>query len=81
VINDYDVYYLDRTRERPLPVVLVRLRDSGGTRYYIDPKTARGKLQLVTMMRNYPRLADEAVIDLSFGHLFWGRRCPNPDLP
>jgi hypothetical protein len=41
VINDYDVYYLDRRHERPLPVVLVRLRDSGGTRYYIDPKTAR----------------------------------------
>lgn len=41
VMSDYDSYYLDRQNERPLPVVLVRLRDSVSTRYYIDPKTAR----------------------------------------
>jgi PepSY-associated transmembrane protein len=40
-IDQYDRYYLDRTRERPLPVVLARLNDDEGTRYYIDPKTAR----------------------------------------
>jgi hypothetical protein len=41
VLDDYDVYYLDRHHERPLPVVLVRLNDADHTRYYIDPKTAR----------------------------------------
>ena len=40
-IDQYDLYYLDRNRERPLPVVLVRLTDEESTRYYIDPKTAR----------------------------------------
>ena len=40
-LEQYDRYYLDRLRERPLPVVLARLNDEEGTRYYIDPKTAR----------------------------------------
>jgi hypothetical protein len=41
ILDDYDVYYLDRRHERPLPVVLVRLNDADHTRYYIDPMTAR----------------------------------------
>lgn len=41
VLDQYDLYYLDRRRERPLPVILARLNDAGHTRYYIDPKTAR----------------------------------------
>ena len=41
VLEQYDRYYLDRRRERPLPVVLVQLKDEQDTRYYIDPKTAR----------------------------------------
>lgn len=41
MIDQYDMYYLDRRRERPLPVMLVRLNDAERTRYYIDPKTAR----------------------------------------
>lgn len=41
LLEDYDAYYLDRHRERPLPVVLLRLSDTDRTRYYIDPKTAR----------------------------------------
>jgi hypothetical protein len=40
-IDQYDMYYLDRRRERPLPVVLARLNDADNTRYYIDPKTVR----------------------------------------
>ena len=39
ILSDYDAYYLDRRHKRPLPVILVKLDD--GTRYYIDPKTAR----------------------------------------
>jgi hypothetical protein len=40
VMDEYDAYYLDRQRERPLPVVYARLNDAVNTRYYIDPKTA-----------------------------------------
>jgi hypothetical protein len=41
VIEQYDRYYLDRRRERPLPVILARLADPDNTRFYIDPKSAR----------------------------------------
>jgi hypothetical protein len=41
LIDQYDRYYLDRRRERPLPVILARLNDPVDTRYYIDPKTGR----------------------------------------
>ncbi len=39
VLEQYDRYYLDRRRGRPLPVVLAHLDDEQGTRFYIDPKT------------------------------------------
>ena len=41
VADRYDVYYLDRLKQKPLPVILARLNDAEHTRYYIDPKTAR----------------------------------------
>ena len=41
LLDQYDRYYLDRRRERPLPVILARVNDEGGSRYYIDPKTGR----------------------------------------
>jgi PepSY-associated transmembrane protein len=41
VIDQYDRYYLDRRRSRPLPVIMEQLNDAEHTRYYIDPKTAR----------------------------------------
>jgi hypothetical protein len=41
VISQYDRYYLDRHRAAPLPVVRVQMNDTGGSRYYIDPKSAR----------------------------------------
>jgi len=37
----YDRYYLDRHRAAPLPVVVVELHDAAGSRYYLDPKSAR----------------------------------------
>jgi hypothetical protein len=40
VMDDYDAYYLDRHRARPLPVIYARLNDAVGSRYYIDLKTA-----------------------------------------
>jgi hypothetical protein len=41
VLDRYDAYYLDRRRERPLPVILARIDDGDRTRLYIDPATAR----------------------------------------
>jgi hypothetical protein len=41
VLDRYDRYYLDRRGNRPLPVILARLNDRDGSRYYIDPKSAR----------------------------------------
>ncbi len=41
LLDQYDRYYLSRTRQRPLPVLLVRVNDAEQSRYYIDPKTAR----------------------------------------
>jgi hypothetical protein len=41
MLDQYDLYYLDRTRQRPLPVILVLMNDADRTRYYIDPKSAR----------------------------------------
>jgi hypothetical protein len=40
VMHEYDAYYLDRTHERPLPVVVAQLNDAARTRFYIDPRTA-----------------------------------------
>jgi len=41
VLDQYDLYYRDRNRERPLPVLLVLMNDADETRYYVDPKSAR----------------------------------------
>jgi hypothetical protein len=41
LLTKFDAYYLDRTGERPLPVLRVRLKDEGNTRIYIDPATAQ----------------------------------------
>jgi len=41
LITQYDAYYLDRTGQRPLPVLFVQLSDEAHSRYYIDPKTAQ----------------------------------------
>jgi hypothetical protein len=41
VLDQYDAYYLDRRRERPLPVVVAQLNDATDARYYISPKTGR----------------------------------------
>jgi hypothetical protein len=41
VIEEYDAYYLDRRRERPLPVIYARVKDDNQSRFYIDPKTGQ----------------------------------------
>jgi hypothetical protein len=41
VVDRYESYYVDRHRDRPLPVLSVRLNDPGASLYYIDLRTAR----------------------------------------
>jgi len=41
LMTQYDTYYLDRSGQRPLPVLFVQLNDEAHSRYYIDPKTAQ----------------------------------------
>jgi hypothetical protein len=41
LITKYDAYYLDRTGQRPLPVLSVQLNDEARSQYYIDPRTAQ----------------------------------------
>jgi hypothetical protein len=41
VVTEYESYYVDRHKRRPLPVLFVRLNDSGSSMYYVDPKTAQ----------------------------------------
>jgi PepSY-associated TM region len=40
-VTQYDAYYLDRTRQKPLPVLLVTEKASETNRYYVDPRTAK----------------------------------------
>ena len=69
VIYQYDLYYLDRNRERPLPVIRVLMNDEENTRYYIDPKSAR--VVSTYSNRNWVnRWLDSALHSLSFPFLY-----------
>ena len=54
-MDQYDAYYLDRLREKPLPVIYARMNDEAKTRTYIDPKTGRTVGTYST--RNWVRLS------------------------
>jgi hypothetical protein len=41
LMTEYDAYYLDRLKQRPLPVIFARVNDDENSTYYVDPKTAR----------------------------------------
>ncbi|MGA3190559.1 MAG: PepSY domain-containing protein [Bryobacteraceae bacterium] len=41
IVNEYEMYYLDREHRRPLPVLYVELSDAARSAYYIDPRTGR----------------------------------------
>ena len=41
LLTQYDAYYEDRHRERPLPVLFLRLNDPEDTQLYIDQRTGR----------------------------------------
>jgi hypothetical protein len=69
VIDQYDFFYLDRTRQRPLPVMRVLMNDEEHTRYYIDPKSAR--VVSTYSNRNWVnRWLDSALHSLSFPFLY-----------
>jgi PepSY-associated TM region len=51
VVDRYESYYVDRRRDRPLPVLSVRLNDPGASLYYIDLRTARIVQSYVTPTR------------------------------
>jgi hypothetical protein len=69
VIDQYDLYYLDRTRQRPLPVIRVLMNDAESTRYYIDPKS--GRVVTTYSHRNWVnRWLDSALHSLSFPFLY-----------
>jgi hypothetical protein len=69
VIYQYDLYYLDRNRERPLPVIRVLMNDAENTRYYIDPKSVR--VVSTYSNRNWVnRWLDSALHSLSFPFLY-----------
>jgi hypothetical protein len=55
LLQQYDRYYLDRRRERPLPVVVAQLHNADRTRVYINPKTARS--QVIGVAANAPNLS------------------------
>lgn len=40
VLNDYDSYYYSKDKEKPLPVIQIKLNDSEKTWFYVNPKTA-----------------------------------------
>jgi len=41
LVNDYEVYYLNRYKQQPLPVLYFRLNDASRSVYYIDPRTGK----------------------------------------
>ncbi len=49
-LGEYDDYYYDRTRERPLPVLRARYGDAQQTWIYLDP--SHGAIALVTRRRD-----------------------------
>jgi hypothetical protein len=51
VANQYESYYVDRHRDRPLPVLSLQFDDPGASLYYVDLKTARIVQSYVTQTR------------------------------
>jgi hypothetical protein len=41
LIKDYEIYYVDRQRRLPLPVLYIRLNDASQSAYYLDPQTGK----------------------------------------
>jgi hypothetical protein len=41
LVNSYELYYVDRYKQQPLPVLYLRLNDASHSAYYIDTRTGK----------------------------------------
>ncbi len=48
---EYDAYYYDKHRTKPLPVLKVDINDEANTTYYINPKTTEVLMKYETTSR------------------------------
>ncbi len=71
-LKTYDDYYYDRTLQKPLPVVRVRLADSRKTWLYINPRTALIQARFTERSR-WERWLYQGLHDLDFPFLFYHR--------
>ena len=74
LLNDYDSYYYPRHHqtklEKPLPVLLVKLSDEAGTRFYLDPQDGR-LLSKFDQSRRVFRWLYSALHHWDFGWLYY----------
>ena len=71
-LTDYDAYYYDKHRTRPLPVLKVDINDSANTSYYITHKTAEVQLRYEDTSR-LNRWLYHGLHSLDFPGLFFRR--------
>lgn len=67
LLREYDSYYIDRHHDLPLPVYRIEVSDSGKTRLYIDPQTAR--VQVYDQNKRLHRLLYQGLHSMSFAPL------------
>ncbi len=67
LLREYDSYYIDRHHDLPLPVYRIELSDSGKTRIYIDPQTAR--VQVYDQNKRLHHLLYQGLHTMSFAPL------------
>ena len=72
VLTDYDAYYYDKHRTKPLPVLKVDLNDEVKTTYYINPKTTKVLMKYETTSR-INRWVYHGLHSLDFPALFFRR--------
>ncbi len=74
ILHDYDSYYYPRHHqglvEKPLPVVLVKLADADGSRFYLDPQDGR-LLSKLDQSRRVFRWLYSALHHWDFGWLYY----------
>ena len=72
ILKDYDAYYYDKHRTRPLPVVKIDVNDKLNTTYYINPKTTKVLMKYETTSR-INRWLYHGLHSLDFPGLFFRR--------
>ena len=72
ILEDYDAYYYDKHRTKPLPAIKISLTDNRNTAYYIDPKTTKVMMKYETKSR-VNRWLYHGLHSLDFPTLFFKR--------